>query len=86
MSARAVVVAGGTGFEKMTWFEVMSQKTDVMQYLSGLLFSGGAAKVDWRQKLKHIHRPAPMDESQAWPLKSPINLDQSDEDRQAASG
>eukprot|EP01054_Gregarina_sp_Poly1_P004543 Gregarina_sp_Poly_1__4542@NODE_2439_length_2135_cov_50_540135_g1549_i0_p1_GENE_NODE_2439_length_2135_cov_50_540135_g1549_i0NODE_2439_length_2135_cov_50_540135_g1549_i0_p1_ORF_typecomplete_len413_score34_62Maff2/PF12750_7/0_22_NODE_2439_length_2135_cov_50_540135_g1549_i08822120 len=34
LSARAVVVAGGTGFERQTWFELMATKADVMQFLS----------------------------------------------------
>eukprot|EP01055_Gregarina_sp_Pseudo9_P000987 Gregarina_sp_Pseudo_9__986@NODE_1634_length_1437_cov_7_061516_g1514_i0_p1_GENE_NODE_1634_length_1437_cov_7_061516_g1514_i0NODE_1634_length_1437_cov_7_061516_g1514_i0_p1_ORF_typecomplete_len403_score120_25DUF4395/PF14340_6/4_5DUF4395/PF14340_6/1_5_NODE_1634_length_1437_cov_7_061516_g1514_i0571265 len=38
-SVRAVVVAGGTGFEKLTWFELMAQQADIMGYISNILVS-----------------------------------------------
>eukprot|EP01056_Protomagalhaensia_sp_Gyna25_P003082 Protomagalhaensia_sp_Gyna_25__3081@NODE_282_length_4052_cov_158_766758_g217_i0_p1_GENE_NODE_282_length_4052_cov_158_766758_g217_i0NODE_282_length_4052_cov_158_766758_g217_i0_p1_ORF_typecomplete_len411_score44_71_NODE_282_length_4052_cov_158_766758_g217_i010392271 len=38
-STRSIIVAGGTGFEKLAWFEVMAQKEEIMSWLGSLVQS-----------------------------------------------
>eukprot|EP01053_Blabericola_migrator_P005500 Blabericola_migrator_1__5499@NODE_2805_length_2334_cov_48_613586_g1757_i0_p1_GENE_NODE_2805_length_2334_cov_48_613586_g1757_i0NODE_2805_length_2334_cov_48_613586_g1757_i0_p1_ORF_typecomplete_len413_score42_66Gate/PF07670_14/0_081YlbE/PF14003_6/0_2DUF2070/PF09843_9/10_NODE_2805_length_2334_cov_48_613586_g1757_i010322270 len=60
-SLRSIITAGGTGFESLTWYEVMAQQEEMMTWVSAMVNTQGfkyiRTRSKWFKKLKRSKPP-----------------------------